>query len=467
MKRILLIISLFCFNVATAQTVDYLVVENIEVSGLRKTKPKVVYRELRVQKGDSVIVSEFDTLLKDSKNLLMNTGLFSNVTIDVDYYIFPNTPKRAIIKIALKENWYFYPAPIFEIADRNFNVWWTEQNRSLDRVKYGGEIAHINFTGNNDRLKVNTKFGYTKSLSLGYRRPAINRKQTIGISTDISFARYREVNHLTENNKQQFYRTEDFIYQQFKSGIAITLRPQLRVFHEFRLQYRQEKIDPIIIQELNPYFFPNNKPLQRFFTFYYKLTIDQTDIKPYPLKGYRMVSTLEKNGFGLFDDVDGLVLTSSYARFFPIAPKFYGSVKTKGKLSLLRNRQPYKDNRGLGFGGDNLKGFEFYIIDGLDMVYTKTSLKYQFLKSKINFGKLVPIKAFRRMPFKALIGINNDLGYVNSPYSRHQNPMSNRLLWGGGIGLDLIFYYDKVVQIEYSFNDLLENGLFLQVELNL
>ena len=49
----------------------------------------------------------------------------------------------------------------------------------------------------------------------------------------------------------------------------------------------------------------------------------------------------------------------------------------------------------------------------------------------------------------------------------HLNALSNRLLWGGGIGLDIVLYYDKVIQIEYSFNDLMENGYFLHLNLNI
>lgn len=40
---------------------------------------------------------------------------------------------------------------------------------------------------------------------------------------------------------------------------------------------------------------------------------------------------------------------------------------------------------------------------------------------------------------------NNDLGYVNSFYVCFDNLYSNCLLWGGGIGFDIVFYYDKVI----------------------
>ena len=31
----------------------------------------------------------------------------------------------------LLENWYIFPIPKFELADRNFNVWWKEQKIRL------------------------------------------------------------------------------------------------------------------------------------------------------------------------------------------------------------------------------------------------------------------------------------------------------------------------------------------------
>ena len=41
------------------------------------------------------------------------------------------------------------------------------------------------------------------------------------------------------------------------------------------------------------------------------------------------------------------------------------------------------------------------------------------------------------------------------------------MLWGKGIGLDAVFFYDKVFKIEYSFNHLWESGIFFHFNMNI
>ncbi len=454
------------FTYGQVDSLDYAQISGIEVEGNRKTKKKVVLRELKLKAGEKYLIEGLTELIQESEMLLMNTGLFSNVSITIKNWI--GATNQVVLKVSVQENWYFYPAPIFELADRNFNVWWVDQKRSLDRVKIGGEFAHINFTGHNDRLKTSLKFGFSNSLNFSYRLPYINKEQTLGLSSYFSFQRNRQVDYITSGNKQVFFGTDEkFVYQKLKSEIAFTLRPKIRIFHEFIFSYTQDKIDQTVVDELNPYFFANNQNFQQFFLLAYKLTIDQTDIRPYPLNGYKIRSTVEKGGLGVFDDLNYFFVNVGYDKYYTLSPgRWYFSFKSVGKISLVRTRQSYKYNRALGFGGNSLHGFELYNVNGLDMAYVKTSLKYKFFENKINFGKLVPIKAFRLMPLKLLLTLNNDSGYVNGPFSLENNPLNNRVLWGGGIGLDLIVYYDKVFQIEYSINDLGENGLFLNLDLN-
>ncbi|MBO9683259.1 MAG: hypothetical protein J7502_11425, partial [Flavisolibacter sp.] len=55
--------------------------------------------------------------------------------------------------------------------------------------------------------------------------------------------------------------------------------------------------------------------------------------------------------------------------------------------------------------------------------------------------------------------------FVNSGYvyktSRGENNLTNRFIYSGGIGLDVVTYNDFVIKIEWSFNRLGENGLYL------
>jgi hypothetical protein len=85
----------------------------------------------------------------------------------------------------------------------------------------------------------------------------------------------------------------------------------------------------------------------------------------------------------------------------------------------------------------------------------------EWLNRSFHLGKIVPFKAYRNFPVKAYLSLNNDLGYANDPWYADLNPLSNRLLWGYGLGLDFVLYYDKVFRFEWARNDRGEHGFFL------
>ena len=135
------------------------------------------------------------------------------------------------------------------------------------------------------------------------------------------------------------------------------------------------------------------------------------------------------------------------------------------KTNFLRHKQPYTHLNSLGYGEDTMNGYELYVIDGTDFGILKTSFRYELFERNWNLGKIMPIKRMREMPMKAYIALNNDVGYVNSPNYAHYGFWANQALWGGGIGLNLVMYYDKVFLIEYSLNQLGEKGVFLDFSL--
>ena len=64
-----------------SQNPNYAVIDGITVEGNKRTKTKVILRELGFQTGDTVLLSELPDALTRSEQLLMNTWLFSQVLI--------------------------------------------------------------------------------------------------------------------------------------------------------------------------------------------------------------------------------------------------------------------------------------------------------------------------------------------------------------------------------------------------
>ena len=69
------------------------------------------------------------------------------------------------------------------------------------------------------------------------------------------------------------------------------------------------------------------------------------------------------------------------------------------------------------------------------------------------------MKQFKKSHYSLYLGVFSDLGYVLN--EQPENTLNNSLLWGKGIALDYVTYYDKLLRIEYSINGLGEKGVFL------
>lgn len=442
-------------------------IETVTMEGNQRTRDEIILRELKFREGDTIAVSRLDQILKESEELVMNTGLFNAASIIIKNW--RGADNHVHLHLELTETWYIYPVPIFELADRNFNVWWVEQNHSLQRINFGIEFTHLNFSGQKDRLKLTAKYGYTRSYSVNYTLPFINKRQTVGIDANVSFSRNREVNYASVDNKQLFYKDEDakFMYQRFLSSLAFSYRPGYHLFHDLELGYRQNWVDDIVAEELNPEFFLDGRKLQRALSLTYRFAYDRRDVRAYPLDGIHFTAEVQKIGLGFFKDQDALTLQLHGNYYKPLSEKWSSGFRVGSKFSFVRKRQPFNDYRALGYNQNNLYGYEYYIVNGMDMGIARGFLRYRLFQKSVEFGKIVPITAFRKMPVKVYFSLNQGSGYVNDPFTGAQNTFANRLLWGGGVGLDIVLYYDKVLQIQYSYNHLWEKGLFLHFSANI
>ena len=68
---------------------------------------------------------------------------------------------------------------------------------------------------------------------------------------------------------------------------------------------------------------------------------------------------------------------------------------------------------------------------------------------------------FRKSHYSLYLGLFSDLSYVSDNQNYEENTLSNQLLFGNGICLDYVTYYDKLIRIEFSINHLGEKGVFL------
>lgn len=448
-----------------AQTTDgfqvFLRIDTIILEGNRKTRASMILREMDFAAGDSLPLFSLSETLERNRLRIMNLNLFSSSTIGLDTL---EGGRKIAVRLQLVEMWYFYPIPLFELADRNFNVWWSEFNRSLKRVNYGISWTHLNLSGHADVLRLNLNFGYTNRYEVVYERPWFNRRQTLGFRIATGLNRAHEIQYRTLENKQQFSVDPD-VWQRkrYYANLGINWRPGLFNTHSFILEYHLNEIADTIASAVNPDIFLNGRSRQKHFSLIYRFELDRRDIRPYPLNGWLAVLDLRQNGLFPGDDLHLLRATAELKKYHSFSSKISLETVAKGRVCLPRRKPPFFNNQALGYGNDLVRGYEFYVMDGLDYGLLRTSLHYNLLDWNINFGRFLPVKAFKLMPLKAYFSVNNDLGYANDPYYGANNPLNNRLLYGFGLGLDIVAYYNKVARLEWSWRGTGGSGFFVNI----
>lgn len=460
MKK-LLFIPLFLFIQNLYAQSEYIVIDSIQVTGHEKTRTKNILRELDFRIGDTLQMANLAEAVEQNRLLLMSTGLFSVVEISTENTAITKT----IIKVKVEESWYLYPFLNIEIGDRNFNVWWVQQNHALNRLNYNFQVSHRNLTGRRDLLKGYVQFGYEPKFQISYNLPYFNEKQTLGFRGDIFYAQAKEWGLDTESNVLSLTSNQDSVMIR-RLRLTAGLRYQKGVFskQEAELRFHQHQISDFAA-DYNPDFFLDGKTLQRYFALTYTFTTDYRDFKPYPLKGYFFSASINKEGFGIFKDINTLYVEPTFAYYQPLSKRFSAAVNIRGKASILRNQAPYFNNRSLGYRPDYMRGYEYYVVDGMDYVMMRASLRFQWLDKNLSINKKKKDKQRQYFPLKIYSTIFHDEAFVNNPFYADSNTFANRHLWSVGMGLNLLIYNDFLMRIEYTLNHTGEHQPYLHFDL--
>ena len=438
---------------------EYITVDGILIEGNKRTKTDIILRELDFTVGDTILLEKLPAVLQENEYNVMNTGLFTSTQIS--FKNWEGATNKVTFNIAVKEDWYIFPFPIVELADRNFNVWWRDYDHSFKRLNLGIRFYHTNVTGRRDLLKTVVQFGFTKKFELIYTLPAFNKAKTWGANINGLFTREKEIGYTTRDNELLFHRNDDeVLLQRLRIGGGLFYRKKLDVIHHLDLTFRRHRIHQSIFNELNPDFFLN-RPRQTYFSIKYQFSIDKRDIRPYPMNGYFLTGSLAKHGFATASDRQSTEAVVAMQQYFSFGKNWSLALEAKGKAELQRQKQPYYTSRALGYEEDFIRGYEYYVIDGMDFIYLQKALRLNFFSKEYDLERYMKYDSFKKMPVKLFLVLHNELGFVNNPYYKTDNPLSNELLWGLSLGLDIVLYYNKVFNIEYSRNHLGERGFFL------
>lgn len=431
---------------------DSLLVEKILISGNKRTKSQIIYRELSFHQGDLIAKKDLDMQIELSREQLMNTTLF------VDVKLFSvSTDSTTTIQVELKERWYLFPLIYFKLIDRNFNQWWVQQHRSLERVNYGIKFIQNNVTGRNDNLDIWLITGYTQQITLRYDLPFVDKKLRNGFNIGFIYGSQKEINFATGDNKQLFFKQEDvYLKKQTRVDLTYTYRPAIRMRHSFRVSFNNESIADTVAK-INPNYFPNKGVQFQYFDFNYRYKYFNADYNAYPRNGFLFEGNFYKRGLTKETNLWMVNARAIYA--VPITRKSFLNFEALAMVKTPSNGA-YFDQRLFGYGHFQMRGLEYNVIDGTAGAMLKTAIHREVL----HFEMKNPFKSktHDHIPFQIFMKAYGDLGYAHTPNPILDNTLNNTLLRTWGFGLDIVSIYDFVFKIEYSFNQLGKDGLYLQ-----
>ncbi|MFM7671491.1 MAG: POTRA domain-containing protein [Bacteroidota bacterium] len=430
-----------------------LVIDSIRVEGNRRTHESIVLRELPFRMSDTCQLSQLVQWFEESKRALMNTTLFQQVTVFADTFI----GDRVLVTVRVRERPNLYLALFFDPVDRNLNQWLVEQHASLRRVNYGTQLFLNNTSGVGDRSLLLLLGGYTQQVSFSYDRPYLDKRMRWGLRAGFSTGRNHEVNVKTVNDKQVFLRNADMFLRYSTQAFAeLTHRPHINTRHTFGIQWRWDRVADTV-SRVNANYFPSGQARVQFPRFYYALNFQRVDYVPYPRKG--PLAQLQLIHSGLGSSMNLFEAHGKWMMHWPLNAKWglawgmYAGVK-------FPTHQPFVNRRFLGYGNQFLSGYEYYVVDGLAGGLTRGYLNREILRHTIYIpyqkGK-APIRIPIRLVGKSFV----QAGYVHDPTAPMDSRLSNRFLYSGGVGIDLLLFYDVLFRLEYSVNRFGENGLFL------
>jgi hypothetical protein len=326
----------------------------------------------------------------------------------------------------------------------------------LARVDYGMKFMQNNISGQNDNLNIWLINGYDQQITLRYTLPFVDKKLTQCFNVGFTYSRQREINYATSTGNQQVFLKlpEDYSRNVTRFDLTYSYRPDQRIRHFFRISYNNESIADTVLK-LNPAYYPNNSTSFKYIDFGYYFRYYNTDYNIYPTKGIIGEAFIYKRGLDKISNLWQIGFHALYAK--PILPKTFFHIEAAATIKFPST--DYFINQPLfGYGYYNLRGMEYYVVDGTAGTLGKFTL-YREIFSYI-YKTPFHSKTHDKIPFRFYLKAYGDAGYSYSP-TINNTLFNNRLMYSYGVGLDIVSIYDFVFRFEYSFNQLGNNGLYL------
>ncbi|MGB0429364.1 MAG: hypothetical protein ACPGLV_02735, partial [Bacteroidia bacterium] len=380
------------------------VIVNVQYQGLKRTKATTLNRVIGIN-HKRIKTLDSSSVIAKAKQDLYNTRLFSSIT-------YKSQLKNDTLKLTftLIERWYTYAVPYFDLIDRNFNEWWVTRNHDVNRIIIGADFTQKNVTGRNDDLSLSILAGNQNRLQLEYRLLNFIKQGKFGLKFTSQYHAYRNVNVQNNSNQLVFSHFDDVSLTKFQSNTSFYYHPSFAKHAWLNLGY-QYSLATNNVLKLNPnYLGIENLSQLNIGILKTGFRIDTRDIRGYAQKGSLLFAELTRFTMFKRQSLSFTELNIRYTRHVPFKEKADLGLTSIIKLSTDKPR-PYELNRGLGWGVNAIRCYDYYVIDGAFFFAQKTSIRYKIIDKNVK-AKRFPIKSFRLIPLKVAPKLFFDVAYV-------------------------------------------------------
>ncbi|PQV62777.1 Beta-barrel assembly machine subunit BamA [Abditibacterium utsteinense] len=394
-------------------------ISRVELSGLSKTRPALIRRQIRVKSGDPFDASK----IRRDLNRVYDLGFFEDATFKVDDD--PNLPGSVIVTYLLKEK---------RTGQLSFGIGFD----SRSRLSGFASVQESNLKGTGKRVGASLETGSRRNYELSFGNPFIGEKNA---SFDVSvyqrsiFREPRLVNLLTGGGgggavinpdgtitfDGRNSGTNTFSYEEQRTGGRVNFTKPLDYNRNRTLLfgYRNEQAklfqrgsDNGVIPATN-----NGVPLDssgRISAFSAGLLRDVRDLRSDPSRGSRQQLILEQ-GTKLLGDTTFTKLDADFRFYVPLMPgetlssqpKLVFATRFVGGRSL--NQLPSFEQYFVG-GSDTVRGYNSDEQFGDNQFYTNFELRYRF-QSKIQLVGFVDAGSAFGGRFSTSQGVDALVGY--------------------------------------------------------
>ena len=461
MIKIIACISL-AFGMYGGAVASDICISEIRISGNRQTKDFTIMRELPFRKGDVMPEDRLVYRLTVAAEHLNNTSLFNYVNVD---YI-PDTLRQTdcrpcIVTVRVEERWYYWPQVSIKFEDRNLSAWLHEKD--FKRITIGWGMRIYNVFGLRHKITLSNYFGHEQGGRMAYSNIALDRKRTQLLGFGFNALFNKTVNAYSANDKVVYVKDPSrFLESAVEGSVNYSYRPGIRMIHSFDAGYRWVRLGDTLLA-LNRDYWGTGRQVNHTFRLSYNYSYEHRDYIVYPTRGYYISSGVTGFAADRMRFFCGeLDLKLQYYR--EIVPRWFWSSRLNGGASF-KNRQAYLYDQHVGYEDRYITGYDYYVVDGQHYAILNNDLRLLIMPKKVfTIGRTKRLAKFTKIHFTVYAKLICDAGYVYNAYRRENNTLANTFLWGSGIGVDIVTYYDIVLNGSYAINKMGEKGFYFGIK---